>query len=46
MNLNIKISFELYKQVCNICEQLNISVEQFIQRAIQNEINRCKNKVV
>lgn len=42
MNLNIKISFELYQEVCQICQNLNIAIDEFVERALKNEIENAK----
>lgn len=43
VNLKIKIGFELYNEMCKICESLNITIDEFVERALINEINNIKN---
>jgi len=42
INLNIKISFELYTEMCQICEKLNITIDEFVERVLKNEIKNAK----
>lgn len=42
ISLNIKISFELYQKVYQICQNLNITIDEFVERALQNEIKQYK----
>lgn len=42
IKLNIEISFELYKKVCESCERLNITIDEFVEKALEKEIDRIK----
>ena len=45
VELTIQISFELYQEMCKICRRLNISIDEFIEIALENEIEKNRDEI-
>lgn len=44
VELTIQVSFELYQKMCKICQRLNISIDEFIEIALENEIEKNRDE--
>ncbi len=46
VELTIQISLELYEEMCKICQELNISIDEFVEMALESEIAKHKDEIV